>query len=400
MAAGSGGACARSMRDPARTRTKVTGTRRIDGHRMRASYLFPAAAFLAILASVGTAEAHPAPFSFLDLRIDGARVAGALTIHDLDAVHELGLTGDAARLDPATVQRFAPALADLLTRRLRLEIDGRAVPVTLSELTSLPERQALRFSLAAPSSARPGRVAIDARLFPYDPQHQTFVNVYEDGALRHQGILDARRSSMDYYAGSWPGVAAVLATFVPAGIHHIAIGPDHILFVIGLLLLGGTLGRLGLIVTAFTVGHSITLSLAALGIVTPPASLIEPAIALSVVLVGVDNLLVGRQEPAQRRDLRPILAGLFGLVHGFGFAAVLREFGLPQAALGWSLFGFNLGVELGQLVLVVPLAVALAALQRQRPIAARRIAMVGSVVVALAGAFWFVQRVFFPGGLA
>jgi hypothetical protein len=142
------------------------------------------------------------------------------------------------------------------------------------------------------------------------------------------------------------------------------------------------------------------LSLAALGIVTPPASLIEPAIALSVVLVGVDNLLVGRQEPAQRRDLRPILAGLFGLVHGFGFAAVLREFGLPQAALGWSLFGFNLGVELGQLVLVVPLAVALAALQRQRPIAARRIAMVGSVVVALAGAFWFVQRVFFPGGLA
>ena len=161
---------------------------------------------------------------------------------------------------------------------------------------------------------------------------------------------------MDYYAGSWPGVAAVLATFVPAGIHHIAIGPDHILFLVGLLLLGGSLGRLGLIVTAFTLGHSVTLSLAALGIVTPPASLVEPAIALSIVLVGVDNLLVGREEPTRRRDLRPILAGVFGLVHGFGFAAVLREFGLPQAALGWSLFGFNLGVELGQLALVVPLA--------------------------------------------
>ena len=205
---------------------------------------------------------------------------------------------------------------------------------------------------------------------------------------------------MDYYAGSWSGAAAVLATFVPAGIHHIAIGPDHILFVVGLLLLGGSLGRLGLIVTAFTVGHSVTLSLAALGIVTPPASLVEPAIALSVVLVGVDNLLAGRDDPTRRRDLRPILAGVFGLVHGFGFAAVLREFGLPQAALGWSLFGFNVGVELGQLALVVPLGLALGALRRQRPVAARRIAMVGSVVVALAGAFWFVQRVFFPEGIA
>jgi hypothetical protein len=90
------------------------------------------------------------------------------------------------------------------------------------------------------------------------------------------------------------------------------------------------------------------------------------------------------------------MAAVFGLIHGFGFAAVLRELALPQAALGWSLFGFNAGVEVGQLALVVPLALALAALRRQRPMAARRIAMVGSAVVVLAGAFWFVQRVFFP----
>jgi len=355
----------------------------------------------ALVGWAAVAAAHPAPFSFLDLRIDGGRVAGTLTVHDLDAAHELGLPDASALLDPATAHRHAPALADLLARRLRLTVDGQRVPVTLSDVTPLPDRQALRFTIATASvPGRPGRVGIDTALFPYDTLHQTFVNVYEDGALRHQAILDARRSSMDYYAGSWSGAAAVLATFVPAGIHHIAIGPDHILFVVGLLLLGGSLGRLGLIVTAFTVGHSVTLSLAALGIVTPPASLVEPAIALSVVLVGVDNLLAGREDPARRRDLRPILAGVFGLVHGFGFAAVLREFGLPQAALGWSLFGFNVGVELGQLALVVPLGLALGALRRQRPVAARRIAMVGSVVVALAGAFWFVQRVFFPEGIA
>ena len=93
------------------------------------------------------------------------------------------------------------------------------------------------------------------------------------------------------------------------------------------------------------------------------------------------------------------MAGLFGLVHGFGFASVLREFGLPREALGWSLFGFNLGVELGQLAFVLPVARAAG---RDPPARARssaaRLAMVGSVVVALAGAYWFVQRVFFPGG--
>ena len=140
------------------------------------------------------------------------------------------------------------------------------------------------------------------------------------------------------------------------------------------------------------------------------AALYALAIALSLVLVGVDNLLAGEGlagegpagtgDGARRRDLRAPMAALFGLVHGFGFAAVLREFGLPQAAIGWSLFGFNLGVELGQLALVVPLALVLTAIRRQRPLAARRIAMVGSVVVALAGAFWFVQRVFFPEGIA
>ncbi len=363
------------------------------------------AVVVGLLGWTSLAAAHPAPFSFLDLHLDAARVGGTLTIHDLDAAHELGLADTTALLDAAAAGRHGAVLAALLTRRLVVTIDGQPVAVTLSDMAALPDRQALRFTLAAPTTGRPGRVAIDARLFPYDRQHQTFVNVYEDGALRHQAIIDTRRTSMDYYAGSWPGVGAVLATFVPAGIHHIAIGPDHILFIVGLILLGGSLARLGLIVTSFTIGHSITLSIAALGIYSPPGSIVEPAIALSLVLVGADNLLAGQGlagdvEAGRRRDLRAPMAALFGLVHGFGFAAVLREFGLPQAAIGWSLFGFNLGVELGQLALVVPLALGLAAVRRQRPLAARRMAMVGSVVVALAGAFWFVQRVFFPEGIA
>jgi hydrogenase/urease accessory protein HupE len=182
---------------------------------------------------------------------------------------------------------------------------------------------------------------------------------------------------------------------VPAGVHHILIGPDHLLFLIGLLLLGGTIRQLALVVSAFTVAHSITLSLAALNLVTPPARIIEPAIALSIVYVGADNLLV-----RGGRDMRGWIAFAFGFIHGFGFANVLREMDLPRRALGWSLFSFNLGVEIGQLLVVIVVASAFAALRSRNELAGRRLAFAGSIVVIAAGAFWFIQRVFFPGGIA
>jgi hydrogenase/urease accessory protein HupE len=359
-----------------------------------------AIATLVLLGAPAGAAAHPNPISYLELRLDAGRVAGTLTVHDYDAARELGFADPGALLDPAILARQGQALAERLGARLHCLADDQPGVVTLSPPTALPDRRELQFALAVRTSRAPGRLALSGALFPYDPQHLTFVTIYEGGALRHQGLFGGRQPALTYYAGSWSGIGAVLATFVPAGIHHIVIGPDHILFLIGLLLLGGSAARLGLIATAFTIGHSITLSLAVLGAVTPPAWIVEPAIALTVVVVGVDNLLAGGENGQARRDLRAPMAAIFGLIHGFGFASVLREFGLPPAAVGWSLFGFNVGVELGQLLLVVPIALALAILRRQQPVAARRIAMVGSVVVVLAGAFWFVQRVFFPEGLA
>ena len=145
---------------------------------------------------------------------------------------------------------------------------------------------------------------------------------------------------------------------------------------------------------AFTIGHSITLSLAALDIVNLPGWLIEPAIALSIVVVGADNLL---QRKEQGRDLRAWVAGAFGLIHGFGFPSVLREFGLPQEALGWSLFSFNVGVELGQLAIVLVVASALAFVRRRWPKTDKAIVVGGSAAVIAAGGYWFVERVFFGG---
>ena len=369
---------------------------------MRRRFLSTLVAGMLLWAS--PASAHPAPFSYLDLHVDSSGVTGTLVVHDLDAAHDLGVANADTLLDPATAARSRDALVALLGPRLSLMLDNRPVTITWGAIDVVPDRQSLRLAFTV-SSVRPGHIGIHAYVFPYDPIHQTFINIYEDSELKLQAILDASHQDTSYYSGSTQGRWAVVKTFVLSGIEHILIGPDHILFLIGLLLLGGTFTRLALIVTSFTIGHSVTLSLAALNVLSPPARIIEPLIALTIIVVGADNLLVLRSRRStsapsvalgSETDLRPWLAVAFGLIHGFGFAYVLKEFGLPQAALGWSLFAFNLGVEIGQLMIVGVVAGALLLVRRQSPALARQLALAGSIAVILAGAYWFVQRVFFP----
>jgi hydrogenase/urease accessory protein HupE len=334
--------------------------------------------------------AHPAPFSYLDAHVTPDGLTGRLVLHDLDLAYELTIEPPAQLADPAFVQRQAAAIAALLGPRLTFFKDGQAIPWTLTAVRPVAGQDAVEVIWQAPAKGTTGKLTIGAHLFPYDPTHQTFINVYEGDMLMRQEVLSRNRMSVDFFTGTRQGLLAVFTTFTASGIHHIAIGPDHILFIVGLLLLGGSLTRLLAIVTAFTLGHSLTLALATLQIVEPPARIIEPAIALSIVYVGADNLLTGTKG----RDVRAWVALMFGLVHGFGFASVLRETGLPNRALGVSLFSFNLGVEIGQAMIVVVVAAALSLVRRRDPMLAGRIATVGSVAVMIAGAFWFIQRVF------
>ena len=344
-----------------------------------------------VLVCASDVAAHPAPFSYLDIAFRGGNIEGSLTVHVIDIAHELNVTPPERVLDPEFLMTERQRILDILTSRISLATDR---PLTIQWGTILPmkEELALRLTYRIPNE-HPGALAIDTNLFPYDPIHQTFINIYEDSNLRQQVIFNATTEPHTYYLGTTQGAIAVMKTFIPSGTHHILIGPDHILFLIGLLLLGGSWMALVRIVTAFTIGHSITLSLAALNFFSPPASIIEPAIALSIVFVGADNLVRG-----DGRDLRAWVALTFGLVHGFGFANVLREFGLPREALGWSLFSFNVGVEIGQLAVVLAVASLLAAVRRRSDVIGARVAIAGSVVVIAAGSYWFVQRVFFPGG--
>jgi len=350
---------------------------------------------LSLLTFARVVSAHPVPFSYLDVQLQKTSIDVSLVVHIFDLAHDLQVTPADRLLDPAVVTEREAAMRVMLTPRIELSADGRVVTPVWGETEILRDRQSLRFHLRYPTASPAGSVALNTVMFPYDPMHQTFVNMYEGETLTSQMILDGRHPHLEYFAGSRQGVAAVIRKFVPAGVHHILIGPDHLLFLVGLLLLGGTIRQLLMVVTSFTVAHSITLSLAALNIVTPPARLIEPAIALSIVYVGADNILA-----KGGRDVRGWIAFTFGFIHGFGFANVLREMDLPARALGWSLFSFNIGVEIGQLFVVVLVATALVALKTRSEWAGRHLAFAGSVVVIVAGAFWFVQRVFFPGGLS
>ncbi len=179
-------------------------------------------------------------------------------------------------------------------------------------------------------------------------------------------------------------------SFLLLGVRHILTGYDHILFLISLLVLGGGLRSLLKIVSAFTVAHSITLSLAVLNIVTLPGRWVESAIALSIVYVALENFWKG--ERALRN--RWLVTFGFGLVHGLGFASILSEMSIPRAGVAMALASFNLGVEVGQVMIV---AVAFAALQVlrtwPREVLLRRAISAGA---AAAGLVWFIQRAILP----
>lgn len=345
------------------------------------------------LGAVERVEAHPAPFSFVDIRLESNSVEVTVVAHIWDIAYEYGFDNPDDLLDGTLIRQRAAELGKLLGERMVLVADGRRVGLdNWSEPVLLAERQSVRVRAQSAISGPAGHLKLSAELFPYDKDHQTFLNFYET-ELTAQAILGGEDQTYEYFVGTRQGRWAVLQKFIPAGVHHILIGPDHLLFLLGLLLLGGTTRQLLVLVTAFTLAHSITLSLSVLNIVTPPARLVEPIIALSIIYIGVDNLM-----SRGGKDVRVWIALVFGLIHGFGFAAVLREMGLPSGSLGWSLFSFNFGVEIGQLMVVILVAAMLSVIRTKSVAAAERIAVGGSIVVIAAGSFWFIERVFFSGG--
>jgi hypothetical protein len=339
------------------------------------------------------AGAHPVPFSYLDVRLQPDVLDVTLTAHVFDLAHDLHVDSPEELLEPAFVARHQDDLDRLFADRLQFAENGQSLAGgSWSAAAALPERQSVqlhgRFGLSAGRAIR-----MRARLFPYDPAHQTFVNFYEGGALTLQAILDGSKTDIEYFPGSARGALAVLRRFGPTGMRHVLTGGDHWLFLAGLLLLGATPRRVLVMLAAFFAADVTAATLTMLNVMHPPMRLIDPAIALAIVYVGADNLMV-----RGGKDMRIWIALAFGLVHGFWFAGALTQMDLPRRAIGWSLVSFDLGAETAQLLVIAALGTVFAMLRAYDRRTSQRLALIGSIVVIVGGACLFVQRLFFTGG--
>jgi hydrogenase/urease accessory protein HupE len=208
-----------------------------------------------------------------------------------------------------------------------------------------------------------------------------------------QALLDAAHATLTISAPA-PSLRSTMQRYLVTGIEHIFLGYDHIAFLVAIVLWARRLLPVIKIVTAFTIAHSITLSLAALQIVVIPSTIVEPAIAASIMFVAVENFF------SRNVDGRWRVTFAFGLIHGFGFAGALQEFGLPANAIVPALAAFNIGVEIGQVAIVsivVPALIVLDRLfaaDRAKPVRAASLVYALSALITVLGGYWLVTRVF------
>jgi hydrogenase/urease accessory protein HupE len=225
-----------------------------------------------------------------------------------------------------------------------------------------------------------------------DPGARQVVLIGE-GANAPQALLDASNTTVTLSAPA-PSLFATMQRYLVTGIEHIFLGYDHIAFLVGVVLWARRIVPVIKIVTAFTIAHSITLSLAALNIVVIPSIVVEPAIAASIVFVAMENFF------SRDIDGRWRVTFVFGLIHGFGFAGALREVGLPANAIVTALAAFNVGVEIGQVAIVSLVVPGLMALDRlmatdqAKPVRATSLVYGLSVLISLLGSYWLVTRMF------
>jgi hypothetical protein len=350
------------------------------------------------------AMAHKASDSYLVLQVQGREVAGQwdVALRDIDFAIGLDANGD-GDIAWGEVQARHADIAAWALGRLKLERGGDCALQVAEHLVDNHTDGAyavLRLTGTCPSGSQ--TLALDYRLlFDIDQLHRGLLRLEVDG-VSQTSVLGPDSGVLKVKAGETSRLAQ-FGAYLVEGTFHIWIGFDHVLFLLSLLLpavlvhesrrwtgvgsFRAALTEVLWVVTAFTVAHSITLSIAALQIVGLPSRLVESAIAASVALAAANNLW----PVVERR--RWLVAFGFGLIHGFGFASVLTELGLPKDALVLSLLGFNVGVEIGQLV-IVTCFLPVAYLLRNTRLYRKGVFVGGSTLILLLALVWLAERVF------
>ena len=352
---------------------------------------FPRAVGWAALALLllGEARAHIAgSMGYATVSLYGGTVRYSLTLGPDALAASRGEPTPGAR--PAS--RGEP-LADLVARKVAISADGvrcEPVPGTVTPPSADRANAVVTVDYACPGAPRELALRDDLS-DALGRDYHTIVRVEALGSVQQYTLEAEQREARVAVAAPTGGGASEgsagsgVFAFFRLGVEHILSGVDHLLFVLALVLGGGGIGTLFAVVTAFTVAHSITLALAVLGAMSPPAWIVEPVIALSIVYVAAENVFLKSQA-----SWRWAVGFAFGLVHGFGFAGALLELDLPPAALAGALLSFNLGVEAGQAAVI---AAFLPALLWLRGVAWERRAVTAlSTVVLVAGLAFLVER--------
>jgi hydrogenase/urease accessory protein HupE len=337
------------------------------------------------------AYAHDAGVSSSEISVNGRVVAVEINAHARDYEAAAGVKiseRGSGSVNAVALAVMAPKVLDyvrshveVLSDDVRCEADeGKALPadthVTVMLVWTCPTAGALRYRL---------------NLFrDVDPSARHLVSLNIEGT-RQEFALDRNTPELALSRGV-SSHFQVAGHFLAAGVEHIFLGYDHIAFLIAIILWSSRLWPVVKAVTAFTIAHSITLSLAALDVVRIPSTIVEPAIAASIVYVAVENFTSHEAGKRWRETF------VFGLLHGFGFASALEELGLPRAKLVTALAAFNGGVEIGQVLIVAAAFVLLSAVDRWQSAGAskpaRNAALVYAVsfAIVLLGCYWFVSR--------
>jgi HupE / UreJ protein len=349
------------------------------------------------------ASAHKSSDSYLNLRVNGSKIDGQWDVALRDLDYALGLdSNDDGIITWGELRSRQTQIASVLLSHLTLQANDKACTARVIEYLvddhSDGAYEVFRFAADCAEPPQPLQIDYDF-FFDLDPQHRGLLRLEVDGKI-HTAVFSPNHKTWRLEQGSvsW---ARTFLDYFNEGVWHIWTGFDHILFLSALLLPAVLSHRSGRwlavtefraafrnvlkIVTAFTLAHSITLSLAVLGFISLPSRLVESAIALSVIVAALNNL-----RPVIESRLW-MVAFAFGLVHGLGFANVLTDLGLPSGALAVALVSFNLGVEAGQLAIVCAL-LPVAYLLRSSWVYPRLILGAGSLGIAAIAFVWFIER--------
>ncbi|NOU23377.1 MAG: HupE/UreJ family protein [Methyloglobulus sp.] len=355
--------------------------------------------FIFLLLKLTTGLAHPPGLSSADITLKPEGLATKITfaVQDIEAFVPMDSDQDA---EVTGLERDAakPGIVKLVTDEISLKVDGKETQTITPGSVAFDNQNNATVDLLFAGTPH-SSVAVESKfLSRLPPGHKQYVTIKaSDGRELGKKMLTQKSASFEATLQNSSAQTEVkepssstFVDFLKLGIEHILTGYDHLLFLFSLLVVTRNFWPAIKIITFFTIAHSITLALAGLNVVDIPSSIVEPLIAVTIIYVGLENIFRGDKVSTKQRCM---LTFFFGLIHGFGFASVLREMGISSIETGIlvPLFSFNLGVELGQITVASLILPLLWWIHRQENLS-QKLVPVGSILTCMAGGYWLFER--------